>query len=70
VVKTRQKLGLDQRQADEIFDDGVNAFSRYETAKVRTQAQLCSCLRCLTSILSCLRKSGKGDIGSEARRSI
>jgi HTH-type transcriptional regulator/antitoxin MqsA len=29
-------LGLDQRQAGEIFGGGVNAFSRYETGKVRT----------------------------------
>jgi HTH-type transcriptional regulator/antitoxin MqsA len=36
VAKTRQKLGLDQRQAGEIFGGGVNAFSRYETGKVRT----------------------------------
>lgn len=36
VEKVRKKLGLDQRQAGEIFGGGVNAFSRYETAKVRT----------------------------------
>ncbi|MCC2681879.1 MAG: transcriptional regulator, family [Nitrosospira multiformis] len=36
VAKTRQKLSLDQRQAGEIFGGGVNAFSRYESGKVRT----------------------------------
>ncbi|ABB75502.1 transcriptional regulator, XRE family [Nitrosospira multiformis ATCC 25196] len=36
VEQVRKKLGLDQREAGEIFGGGVNAFSRYETGKVRT----------------------------------
>ncbi|ABB75503.1 HTH-type transcriptional regulator / antitoxin MqsA [Nitrosospira multiformis ATCC 25196] len=35
VAKTRQKLGLEQNEADGIFG-GINAFSRYESGKVRT----------------------------------
>jgi hypothetical protein len=30
-----QAFALDQREAAEIFDGGVNAFSRYETGKAR-----------------------------------
>lgn len=31
ILTYRRKLGLDQRQAAEIFGGGANAFSRYET---------------------------------------
>ena len=30
IVQVRKKLGLNQREASEIFGGGVNAFSRYE----------------------------------------
>jgi len=33
VARVRKKLGIDQRQAGELFGGGVNAFSRYETGK-------------------------------------
>lgn len=35
IAGVRKKLGLDQREAAEIFGGGVNAFSRYETGKTR-----------------------------------
>ncbi len=35
ITEVRKKLGLDQRQAAEIFGGGVNAFSRYENGKTR-----------------------------------
>lgn len=35
IGKVRKKLGLDQRQAGQIFGGGVNAFSRYETGKTK-----------------------------------
>lgn len=47
VAKTRQKLDLDQRQAGEIFGGGVNAFSRYETGKVRTPVSVMQLLTLL-----------------------
>lgn len=33
IATVRKRLGLDQKQAGEIFGGGVNAFSRYETGK-------------------------------------
>lgn len=33
IVQIRKKLGLNQREASEIFGGGVNAFSRYEKGK-------------------------------------
>ena len=35
IAKVRKKLGLDQRQAAELFGGGVNAFSRYENGKTK-----------------------------------
>jgi HTH-type transcriptional regulator/antitoxin MqsA len=35
IAKVRRKLDLDQRQAAELFDGGVNAFSRYENGKTK-----------------------------------
>jgi HTH-type transcriptional regulator/antitoxin MqsA len=47
VEQVRKKLGLDQREAGEIFGGGVNAFSRYETAKVRTPVSVMQLLTLL-----------------------
>ncbi|EPT1453061.1 type II TA system antitoxin MqsA family protein [Escherichia coli] len=33
IARIRKNLGIDQRQAGELFGGGVNAFSRYETGK-------------------------------------
>lgn len=33
IARIRKRLGLDQREAGELFGGGVNAFSRYETGK-------------------------------------
>jgi HTH-type transcriptional regulator/antitoxin MqsA len=35
IAEVRKKLKLDQREAAELFGGGVNAFSRYETGKVK-----------------------------------
>ena len=35
ITRVRRKLGLDQRQAAELFGGGVNAFSRYENGKTK-----------------------------------
>jgi HTH-type transcriptional regulator/antitoxin MqsA len=35
VARVRKKLGLDQKEAGEIFGGGVNAFSRYENARAK-----------------------------------
>jgi HTH-type transcriptional regulator/antitoxin MqsA len=43
----RKKLGLDQKQAGEIFGGGVNAFSRYETRKAEPPVALVKLLRLL-----------------------
>lgn len=47
ISSVRQKLGLDQRQAAEIFGGGVNAFSRYETGKARPSIALLHLLKIL-----------------------
>ena len=47
IAKVRSKLGLDQRQATEIFGGGVNAFSRYETGKTRPPLVLVKLLKLL-----------------------
>ena len=35
IVSVRKKLDLGQREAAEIFGDGINAFSRYENGKTK-----------------------------------
>ncbi|MBJ7309720.1 type II toxin-antitoxin system MqsA family antitoxin [Rugamonas sp. CCM 8940] len=35
IANVRKKLGLDQREAAEIFGGGINAFSRYENGKTK-----------------------------------
>jgi HTH-type transcriptional regulator/antitoxin MqsA len=43
----RKKLGLDQRQAAELFGGGVNAFSRYETGRTKPPLSLVKLLKVL-----------------------
>ncbi|WNW12285.1 type II toxin-antitoxin system MqsA family antitoxin [Pseudomonas sp. DTU_2021_1001937_2_SI_NGA_ILE_001] len=43
----RKKLGLDQREAGEIFGGGVNAFSRYENGKAKPPVALVKLLKVL-----------------------
>jgi HTH-type transcriptional regulator/antitoxin MqsA len=40
ITSVRKKLDLDQREAAEIFGGGTNAFSRYETGKVKPPVAL------------------------------
>lgn len=40
IAQVRRKLGLDQRQAAELFGGGVNAFSRYENGKTKPSLAL------------------------------
>ena len=47
LVRVRKKLGLDQREAAEIFGGGVNAFSRYENGKTKPPLALVKLLRVL-----------------------
>lgn len=47
IAGVRKKLNLDQRQAAEIFGGGVNAFSRYETGKVKPPLALVKLLKVL-----------------------
>ena len=47
IAGVRKKLGLDQRQAAEIFGGGVNAFSRYENGKTKPPLSLVKLLRVL-----------------------
>jgi len=47
IAGVRKKLGLDQRQAAEIFGGGVNAFSRYENGKTRPPLALVKLLKVL-----------------------
>ncbi|MBD8671577.1 type II toxin-antitoxin system MqsA family antitoxin [Pseudomonas lurida] len=47
ITSVRKKLALDQRQAAEIFGGGTNAFSRYETGKVKPPIALVLLLKLL-----------------------
>ncbi|MDA8364032.1 MAG: type II toxin-antitoxin system MqsA family antitoxin [Gammaproteobacteria bacterium] len=47
IVRVRKQLGLDQREAAEIFGGGVNAFSRYENGKTKPPVALVKLLRLL-----------------------
>ena len=47
IADVRKKLHLDQREAAEIFGDGVNAFSRYENGKTKPPLALVKLLRVL-----------------------
>lgn len=46
-VKVRKKLGLDQREAAELFGGGVNAFSRYENGVTKPPLSLVKLFRLL-----------------------
>lgn len=62
VLKTRKKLGLDQREAGELFGGGVNGFSRYETGKIAPPVALVKLLRLLDKhpdLLEELRGNGR-----------
>jgi HTH-type transcriptional regulator/antitoxin MqsA len=47
IASVRKKLGLDQREAAEIFGGGVNAFSRYENGKTKPPLALVKLLKLL-----------------------
>lgn len=47
ISRVRKKLSLDQRQAAEIFGGGVNAFSRYESGKIKPPVALVKLLKLL-----------------------
>ena len=47
ILGVRQKLGLDQREAAQLFGGGVNAFSRYETGKTQPPLALVQLFRLL-----------------------
>ena len=47
IARVRKKLGLDQREAAEIFGGGINAFSRYETGKTKPPVALVKLLKLL-----------------------
>ncbi|MBU0501054.1 MAG: type II toxin-antitoxin system MqsA family antitoxin [Gammaproteobacteria bacterium] len=47
IAGVRKKLALDQKEAAEIFGGGVNAFSRYETGKIKPSLALVKLLKVL-----------------------
>jgi len=47
VLAVRKKLGLNQRQAGELFGGGANAFSRYERGKTKPPQTLLQLFRLL-----------------------
>ena len=47
MTRVRKKLGLDQREAAELFGGGVNAFSRYENGKTKPPLALIKLLKVL-----------------------
>lgn len=58
IVRVRKKLNLDQREADELFGDGVDAFSRYESGKTKPSmalVKLFKLLDCHPELLNELR---------------
>lgn len=64
VLTVRKKLGLNQRQAGEIFGGGANAFSRYELGKAKPPQTLLQLFRLLDNDPSRLQElQGLGDTG-------
>ena len=49
IASVRKKLALDQREAEELFGGGVNAFSRYESGKTKPPLALVKLLKILDS---------------------
>lgn len=49
VLSVRKKLGLDQRQAGELFGGGANAFSRYELGKAKPPQALMQLFKLLNN---------------------
>jgi HTH-type transcriptional regulator/antitoxin MqsA len=47
IATVRRKLGLDQREAAELFGGGVNAFSRYENGRTKPPLSLVKLLKVL-----------------------
>jgi len=47
IARVRNKLGLDQRQAGEVFGGGERAFTRYESGKARPPLTLVKLLKIL-----------------------
>ncbi len=47
IAGVRKKLNLDQREAEEIFGGGVNAFFRYENGKTKPPLALIKLLKVL-----------------------
>jgi len=47
IASVRKKLALDQHEAAEIFEGGVNAFSRYENGKTKPPLALIKLLKLL-----------------------
>ena len=56
VLSVRKKLGLDQRQAGELFGGGANAFSRYELGKARPPQALVQLFKLLDNDPARLRE--------------
>lgn len=56
VLAVRKKLGLNQRQAGELFGGGANAFSRYELGKAKPPQTLLQLFRLLNNDPSRLRE--------------
>lgn len=47
ILRVRNKLGLEQREAAEIFGGGINAFSRYENGRTKPPLALVKLLKLL-----------------------
>lgn len=47
IIQIRKKLGLNQKEASEIFGGGINAFSRYEQGKAQPHSSTIKLLHVL-----------------------
>ena len=47
ITRVRNKLGLDQREAAEIFGGGIHAFTRYENSQTKSPLALVKLLKVL-----------------------
>ena len=56
VLAVRKKLGLNQKQAGELFGGGANAFSRYELGKTKPPQTLLQLFRLLDNDPSRLKE--------------
>lgn len=70
ILRVRKKLGLDQKEAADLFGGGVNAFSRYEKSRAQPPLALVQLLRLLDRHPHLLDELRDGQAGMTATQPI